>query len=243
MPPDTGERGARTLVVVDMEPGITVLPSVYLRPRTGLVDRAEGGDWLAGRDCRRVELESTALSERCDLGASPCRPQLRVALNMFADHRLAGEPSASPRVRAEGRRPRRPRARTRRRPRRARLADGRGRAPRRRHRGGDRRRAHGRSRAGVLLAVCAAGWCGSVMARKPHFEHAEPACAGSAGTTGPSCDAGTSRTPTRVMWAPAVDVGRRHRVRTAAACGEYGAGRWEARHPQNRLRHELLYFV
>jgi hypothetical protein len=74
--PGSGVR--RTLVVVDMAPGITVLPSVYLRPRTGLVDRVEGGDWLAGRDCTRVELESTALSERCEIWCEHDADPLRV---------------------------------------------------------------------------------------------------------------------------------------------------------------------
>jgi hypothetical protein len=74
--PGSGLR--RTLVVVDMEPGITVLPSVYLRPRTGVVDRVEGGDWLAGRGRQRVQLESTALAERCEIWCEADADPLRV---------------------------------------------------------------------------------------------------------------------------------------------------------------------
>ena len=56
-----------TVCVVDLEPGIVMYPGVFLARRRDLVDRLGGGRWLDTGTRRRVELESEALHERCEL--------------------------------------------------------------------------------------------------------------------------------------------------------------------------------
>jgi hypothetical protein len=55
-----------TICVVDLEPGITMFPGVFLVRRRGLAG-VLGGDWLSTGRRRRVELESAQLHERYDL--------------------------------------------------------------------------------------------------------------------------------------------------------------------------------
>jgi hypothetical protein len=56
-----------TVCVVDLGEGIAIYPGVFLARRRDLVDRIGGGAWLHTANRRRVELESEALHERCDL--------------------------------------------------------------------------------------------------------------------------------------------------------------------------------
>jgi hypothetical protein len=56
-----------TACVADLEQGMVIYPGVFLARRRDLVDRVGGGAWLATGSRRRVELESEALDERCDL--------------------------------------------------------------------------------------------------------------------------------------------------------------------------------
>jgi hypothetical protein len=55
-----------TICVVDLEPGITMFPGVFLVRRRGLAGML-GGDWLSTGTRRRVELESAQLHERYNL--------------------------------------------------------------------------------------------------------------------------------------------------------------------------------
>jgi hypothetical protein len=55
-----------TICVVDLEPGITLFPGVFLARRRGLAGLF-GDAWLTTRRRRRVELESLRLHERYDL--------------------------------------------------------------------------------------------------------------------------------------------------------------------------------
>jgi hypothetical protein len=55
-----------TICVVDLEPGITMFPGVFLARRRGLVGRL-GGGWLSTGTRRKVELESARLHERQEL--------------------------------------------------------------------------------------------------------------------------------------------------------------------------------
>jgi hypothetical protein len=56
-----------TICVVDIEPGIVIYPGVFVARRPDLVDRLGGGRWLDTDRRRRVELESEALHERCEV--------------------------------------------------------------------------------------------------------------------------------------------------------------------------------
>ena len=56
-----------TICVVDIEPGIVMYPGVFLAGRRDLVDRLGGGRWLDTARRRRLELESEALYERCEV--------------------------------------------------------------------------------------------------------------------------------------------------------------------------------
>jgi hypothetical protein len=56
-----------TICVADLEQAMVVYPGLFLARRRDLVDRVGGGAWLATGNRRRVELESEALDERCDL--------------------------------------------------------------------------------------------------------------------------------------------------------------------------------
>jgi hypothetical protein len=55
-----------TICVVDIEPGITMFPGVFLARRRGLFGRL-GGGWLSTGTRRKVELESALLHERREL--------------------------------------------------------------------------------------------------------------------------------------------------------------------------------
>jgi hypothetical protein len=55
-----------TICVVDMEPGITMFPGVFLARRRGIAG-VLGGGWLDTGRRRKVELESTVMHERYDL--------------------------------------------------------------------------------------------------------------------------------------------------------------------------------
>ena len=56
-----------TICVVDIEPGIVMYPGVFLARRRDLVDRLGGGRWFDTTRRRRLELESEALYERCEV--------------------------------------------------------------------------------------------------------------------------------------------------------------------------------
>lgn len=56
------------LVIDDLEVAMSRFPGVFLRRRRGLFDRLNTeSDWLRGRDCKEIELESTAFHERYEL--------------------------------------------------------------------------------------------------------------------------------------------------------------------------------
>jgi hypothetical protein len=66
--PDTWTPYNFTLCVMDMEAGMTRFPGVFLRRRRGLFEKLNfEANWLSGRDCRKLELESTAFHERYEL--------------------------------------------------------------------------------------------------------------------------------------------------------------------------------
>jgi hypothetical protein len=70
--PDTWTPYHFTVCVMDMEAGMTRFPGVFLRRRRGLFERLNtDSNWLSGRDCRKLELESTAFIERYDLFTDP----------------------------------------------------------------------------------------------------------------------------------------------------------------------------
>ena len=56
-----------TVCVVEIEQGIVLYPGVFVARRRDLVDRLGGGRWLNTGSRRRVELESEALHERCEV--------------------------------------------------------------------------------------------------------------------------------------------------------------------------------
>ncbi len=56
-----------TVCVVEIEQGIVLYPGLFVERRRDLVDRLGGGRWLHTGSRRRVELESEALHQRCDL--------------------------------------------------------------------------------------------------------------------------------------------------------------------------------
>ena len=67
-----------TICVVDIEPGIVMYPGVFVARRAGIVDRLGGGRWLDTGRRRRVELESEALHERCDVWVDSSQDDVRL---------------------------------------------------------------------------------------------------------------------------------------------------------------------
>lgn len=66
--PDTYTPYDFTLCVMDMEAAMSRFPGVFLRRRRGLFERLNTeANWLSGRGCRKLELESTAFHERYEL--------------------------------------------------------------------------------------------------------------------------------------------------------------------------------
>ena len=66
--PDTWTPYHFTLCVMDMEAGMSRFPGVFLRRRRGLFERLNTeANWLSGRKCRKLELESTLFHERYEL--------------------------------------------------------------------------------------------------------------------------------------------------------------------------------
>ena len=72
-----------TICVVDLEPGIVMYPGVFLTRRRDLVERLGSGRWLDTGNRRRVELESEALHERCELWVERSQDDLRL-LQLFS---------------------------------------------------------------------------------------------------------------------------------------------------------------
>jgi hypothetical protein len=72
-----------TICVVDLEPGIVMYPGVFLARRPDLVERLGGGRWLDTGNRRKVELESEALHERCELWVERSQDDLRL-LQLFS---------------------------------------------------------------------------------------------------------------------------------------------------------------
>lgn len=66
--PDTWTPYHFTLCVLDMEIAMSRFPGVFLRRRRGVFERLNtGSNWLAGRKCEKLELESTLFHERYEL--------------------------------------------------------------------------------------------------------------------------------------------------------------------------------
>ncbi len=72
-----------TICVVDIEPGIVRYPGVFVMRRRDLVDRLGTGRWLDTGTRRRVELESEALHERCELWVERSQDDIRL-LQLFS---------------------------------------------------------------------------------------------------------------------------------------------------------------
>ena len=72
-----------TVCVVDLEQGMVAYPGVFLARRPDLVDRVGGGTWLDTGTRRRLELESEALHERCDLWVERSQDDVRL-LQLFS---------------------------------------------------------------------------------------------------------------------------------------------------------------
>jgi hypothetical protein len=72
-----------TICVVDIEPGIVMYPGVFVARRRDLVDRLGGGRWLDTDRRRRVELESEALHERCEVWVERSQDDVRL-LQLFS---------------------------------------------------------------------------------------------------------------------------------------------------------------
>jgi hypothetical protein len=72
-----------TICVVDLEPGIVMYPGVFVARRRDLVDRLGGGRWLETDRRRRVELESEALHERCEIWVDRSQDDVRL-LQLFS---------------------------------------------------------------------------------------------------------------------------------------------------------------
>ena len=72
-----------TICVVDIEPGIVMFPGVFVTRRHDLVDRLGGGRWLDTDRRRRVELESEALHERCEVWVERSQDDLQL-LQLFS---------------------------------------------------------------------------------------------------------------------------------------------------------------
>ena len=66
--PDTWTPYHFTICAMDLEAGMTRFPGVFLRRRRGIFERLNSeSNWLSGRDCRKLELESTLFHERYEL--------------------------------------------------------------------------------------------------------------------------------------------------------------------------------
>ena len=66
--PDTYTPYDFTLCVMDMEAAMSRFPGVFLRRRRGIFERLNTeSNWLSGRNCKKVELESTLFHERYEL--------------------------------------------------------------------------------------------------------------------------------------------------------------------------------
>lgn len=66
--PDTWTPYDFTLCVMEMEAGMSRFPGVFLRRRRGIFERLDtDANWLSGRKCRKLELESTLFTERYEL--------------------------------------------------------------------------------------------------------------------------------------------------------------------------------
>jgi hypothetical protein len=72
-----------TICVVDIEPGIVMFPGVFVIRRRDLVDRLGSGRWLDTDRRRRVELESEALHERCEVWVERSQDDLQL-LQLFS---------------------------------------------------------------------------------------------------------------------------------------------------------------
>ena len=66
--PDTYTPYDFTLCVMDLEAAMSRFPGVFLRRRRGIFERLNTeSNWLSGRRCRKLELESTLFHERYEL--------------------------------------------------------------------------------------------------------------------------------------------------------------------------------
>jgi len=72
-----------TICVVDIEPGIVIYPGVFVTRSRDLVDRLGSGRWLDTDRRRRVELESEALHERCEVWVERSQDDLQL-LQLFS---------------------------------------------------------------------------------------------------------------------------------------------------------------
>lgn len=72
-----------TVCVVEIEEGIVPYPGLFLARRPDVVDRLGGGRWLHTESRRRVELESEALHERCELWVERSQDDVRL-LRLFS---------------------------------------------------------------------------------------------------------------------------------------------------------------
>jgi hypothetical protein len=70
--PDTWEPHKFTLATVDLgEQGMARFQGIYLRRRRGIVDHLDSdSNWLGDHDLKKVELESTAFTQRYELWAA-----------------------------------------------------------------------------------------------------------------------------------------------------------------------------
>jgi hypothetical protein len=75
--PDTWQPYDFTLSTVDLgELDMSRFPGIYLRRRRGIFERLGGSNWLSGRRLKKVELESTAFSERYELWADESQDEM-----------------------------------------------------------------------------------------------------------------------------------------------------------------------
>ena len=66
--PDTWTPYDFTICVMDMEAAMSRFPGVFLRRRRGIFERMNTeSNWLSGRNCRKIELESTLFTDRYEL--------------------------------------------------------------------------------------------------------------------------------------------------------------------------------
>ena len=72
-----------TVCVVDIEPAMVMYPGVFVTRRRDLVDRLGGSRWLSTGMRRKVELESEALHERCELWVERSQDDVRL-LQLFS---------------------------------------------------------------------------------------------------------------------------------------------------------------